>query len=420
MERPPEPILHVDMDAFYTSVEQRDDPSLRRRPVAVGGRGNRGVVAAASYEARRFGVHSAMPMVRARRLCPGLVVVPPDFGKYRAVSGVVREVLLSYTPLVEFLALDEAFLDVGGSGRLFGQPSQIATRLRADVRRETGLVCSVGAAPNKFLAKLCSTKAKPDGLLHLPHTQVEAFLRPLPVSDLSGAGQKMVERLERYGFHTIGQVADSDALTLERVLGGRLGAQLHRLAHGTDHRPVTPHEPAKSVSAEETFDHDVDDPEHLHRELLRLCERVGQRLRSSRLAGRTITLKVRFASFETITRSVTLELHTERTHDLVALAGDLLNGLRLERARVRLLGVAVSSLAAGAAARQLALDGDSRWEDAERAADRLHARFGAGTVTYGALLFGGRPEERSWSPERAEKSGETRGRNSRRDRSRRR
>ncbi|MFN2557694.1 MAG: DNA polymerase IV [Nitriliruptorales bacterium] len=403
MERAQEPILHVDMDAFYASVEQRDDPSLRGRPVAVGGHGNRGVVAAASYEARHFGIHSAMPMVRARRLCPDLVIVPPDFGKYQAVSDVVRQVLLSYTPLVEFLALDEAFLNVSGSVRLFGQPPQIATRLRTEVRRETDLTCSVGVAPNKFLAKLCSMKAKPDGLLHLPHTRVETFLRPLVVSDLWGAGLKTVERLERYGFRTIGQVADSDARTLERVLGGKLGAQLHRLARGEDDRPVTPHEPAKSVSAEETFDHDIDDPEQLHRELLRLCERVGHRLRSSRLAGRTIVLKVRFASFETVTRSITLKMHTDRTHDLVTLAGGLLDGLRLERARVRLLGVGVSSLAGGASARQLALYGDSRWENAERTADGLRARFGPKAVTYGSLLVDG-PRTGNEAPSRSDRT----------------
>jgi DNA polymerase-4 len=396
VERPPEPFLHVDMDAFYASVEQRDDPSLRGRPVAVGGQGQRGVVAAASYEARRSGVVSAMPMVRARRLCPDLVVVPPDFDRYRAVSDRVREVLTSFTPLVEFLALDEAFLDVGGGVRLFGRPVEVATRVRAGVRERTGLACSVGVAPNKFLAKLCSGKAKPDGLLHLPAGEVGAFLRPLPVDELWGAGPKTVERLHRYGFRTVGQMADTDAVTLERILGGVAGRELHRLARGVDDRAVTPHESAKSVSAEETFDDDVDDPDRLRRELLRLSEKVGGRLRAAGLAGRTVTLKVRFASFETVTRSVTLDLPTDRTHDLIQRSGELLDGLRLERARVRLLGVGVSNLADGAAARQLSLDWsrapadhrlrDPRWEDAERTADRLRERFGPGVVTYGALL----------------------------------
>lgn len=385
-ERPPEPFLHVDMDAFYAAVEQRDDPSLRGRPVAVGGTGNRGVVAAASYEARPYGVRSAMPVVRARRLCPELVVVPPDFARYTAVSRQVRAILTAYTPLVEPLSLDEAFLDVGGAGRLFGAPAVIGARIRADVRAQLDLPCSVGVAPNKFLAKLCSAKAKPDGLLHLPRDRVGSFLRPLSLSDLWGAGPSTVERLGRYGFRTVGQVADTDRLTLERIVGGALGAQLHRLARGVDDRPVTPHEPAKSVSAEETFDRDLDDPREIGRELLRLCQKVGRRLRAADLAGRTITLKVRFASFETITRSTTLDLPTDRTHDLATLTQQLYAGLRLERARIRLLGVGVSNLAGGAAARQLALDADPRWEDAERTADALRERFGGDVVTYGALL----------------------------------
>ncbi|MGH3440710.1 MAG: DNA polymerase IV [Nitriliruptorales bacterium] len=384
--RPPEPFLHVDMDAFYASVEQRDAPELLGRPVVVGGSGNRGVVAAASYEARRFGVFSAMPMVRARRLCPELVVVSPDFSKYREISAEIRDVLLSYTPNVEPLSLDEAFLDVSGAERLFGSPVEIARRLREDIRERTDLPSSVGVAPSKFLAKLCSTKAKPDGLLHLRREEVESFLWPLPVSDLWGAGPKTVERLRRYGFRTIGQVAASDARTIERICGEALGHQLHSLACGLDERSVIPHAPAKSVSAEETFEHDVDDLEVLKLELLRLCEKVGRRLRNVGVSGRTITLKVRFASFETVTRSVTLDLPTDRTHDLVGHAGTLLDGLRLERARVRLLGVGVSNLLDGVAARQLALDADPRWEDAERTADALRARFGPAALTYGALL----------------------------------
>ncbi|MBW3561384.1 MAG: DNA polymerase IV [Actinobacteria bacterium] len=374
------------MDAFYASVEQRDDPSLQGRPVVVGGQGGRGVVAAASYEARRFGIHSAMPMVRARRLCADLVVVPPDFDRYTEASRTVREVFIDYTPLVEPLSLDEAFLDVSGSVRLFGPAPEIGRRIRADVRERTGLPCSVGVAPNKYLAKLCSGKAKPDGLLHLRRDEVEGFLRPLPVSDLWGAGPKTVERLHRYGFRTVGQIADSDARTLERVVGEATGQQLHRLARGEDSRRVVPHEPAKSLSAEETYDRDLDDPDEMHRELLRLAEKVGRRLRSAELAGRTVTLKVRFDSFRTITRSTTLELPTDRTHDLVEVSGQLLRELRLERARIRLLGIGVSNLTEGSAARQLALDTDRRWEDAERTADRLEERFGDRVVTYGALL----------------------------------
>jgi DNA polymerase IV len=400
--RHPEPILHVDMDAFYASVEQRDDPGLRGLPVAVGGGGDRGVVAAASYEARRFGVRSALPMVRARRLCPELVVVPPRFDRYREVSRQVMAILRDVTPMVEPLSLDEAFLDVAGAVRLFGEPPEIGAAIRARVRRELDLPCSVGIGPTKSIAKLLSAKAKPDGLLHWRRDEVVARLRPLPVSDLWGAGPKTVDRLESFGFRTVGQLADADLRTVQRVVGDAMGSQLHRLARGDDPRAVAPHEPARSVSAEETFSEDVDDPAQLRRELLRLAEKVGRRLRRGGLAGRTVTLKVRFASFETVTRSTTLAAPTDRTHDLVVVASRLLDGLRLERARVRLLGVGVSNLGDGDTARQLALvaddgpevtlDPDHRWEQVDRVADHLADRFGTGSVSFAALLDDG-PEQ---------------------------
>jgi DNA polymerase IV len=391
-----EPILHVDMDAFYASVEQRDDPDLRGKPVVVGGEGGRGVVAAASYEARRFGVHSAMPMVRARRMCPDLIVVASRFDRYREASSAVMAILRSYTPLVEPLSLDEAFLDVAGAVRLFGDPVSIGHRIRAGVRTELDLPCSVGIGPTKSVAKLLSAKAKPDGLLHWPADEVRDRLRPLPVSDLWGAGPKTVERLTSYGFRTIGQLADADLRTLQRVVGEAQGTQLHRLARGEDPRRVTTHDPAKSISAEETFEEDLDDPDVLRRHVLRLAEKVGRRLRKAGVAGRTVTLKVRFASFETVTRSSTLANATDRTHDLVVVAGQLLDGLRLERARVRLLGVGVSNLGDGDAARQLSLDApeapvelpwaDRRWEDVERVADTVAERFRGIGVSYAALL----------------------------------
>ena len=404
-----EPILHVDMDAFYASVEQRDDPALRGRPVVVGGAGNRGVVAAASYEARRFGVRSAMPMVRARRLCPDLVIASARFEAYREASRRVMAILHGYTPLVEPLSLDEAFLDVAGAVRLFGAPEEIGHRIRADVREQLTLPCSVGIGPTKSVAKLLSARAKPDGLLHWPAAEVPDRLRPLAVSELWGAGPKTVERLRAYGFQTVGQLADADLRTLQRVVGDVTGSHLHRLARGEDPRSVTPVSPTKSVSAEQTYDEDIDDPDVLRRQLLRLCEKVGRRLRKAELSGRTITLKVRFGSFETVTRSSTLRAPTDRTHDLVTVAGGLLDGLRLERARVRLLGVGVSNLGDGEAARQLALDapaelfpldagdeqagwGDRRWEDVERVADSVAERFEGVGVSYAALLDEEEPE----------------------------
>jgi DNA polymerase IV len=408
--RHPEPILHVDMDAFFASVEQRDDPSLQGRPVVVGGAGGRGVVAAASYEARRFGVHSAMPMVRARRLCPDLVIVGNRGDRYAEVSRQVMAILRDVTPLVEPLSLDEAFLDVAGAVRLFGEPPQIAQMIRERVREQVDLPCSVGVGPTKSVAKLLSGKAKPDGLLHWPADEVVARLRPLPVRDLWGAGPKTVERLESFGLHTVGAIADTDLRTLQRLVGDAAGTKLHQLARGEDPRRVTTTEPAKSISAESTFDVDVDDPVILRRHVLRLSEKVGRRLRAGGHAGRTITLRVRFASFETITRSSTLPAPTDRTHDIATVATDLLDRLRLERVRVRLLGVGVSNLGDGAGAQQLTLDaglgdggqdgevaddtawrgnstvGDPRWRELDQVADHVAERFEGLRVSYAALL----------------------------------
>jgi DNA polymerase IV len=386
-----EPILHVDMDAFYASVEQRDDPQLRGLPVVVGGAGDRGVVAAASYEARRFGIHSAMPMVQARRRCPELKIVSGRFDVYRAVSKEVMAVLRDVTPHVEPLSLDEAFLDVRGAVRLFGHPVEIGQRVRAQVRERVELPCSVGVGPTKSVAKLLSGRAKPDGLLHWPADEVVERLAPLPVSALWGAGPKTVERLSAYGFTRIGQIAEADRRTVQRVVGEAMGAQLHRLARGDDARSVTPHEPARSISAEVTFDTDLDDAVELRRHLLRLTEKVARRLRRAEVAGRTVTIKVRFASFETVTRSVTLGAPTDRTHELVRASRQLLEGLRLERVRVRLLGVGVSNLGDGSAARQLALEvpdepADGRWEHLDRVADAVADRFGDVGVSYAALL----------------------------------
>lgn len=381
-----EPILHADMDAFYASVEQRDDPTLAGRPVAVGGEGNRSVVAAASYEARRFGVRSAMPMVRARRLCPDLAVVPARFAVYTEVSRQVMDIFRDVTPLVEPLSLDEAFLDVRGSVRLFGSPTSIAEAIRARVRSELGLVVSVGIGPTKFLAKLGSGKAKPDGIFHLTAAGAPAYLRPLPVGDLWGAGPKTVEKLARYGFSTIGDIADSDQRTLARIVGDGQGRHLHALSQGRDPRRVVVTEPARTISSETTFEVDLDDPVELQRILISLSEKVGHRVRKSGVAGRTVTLKLRFSTFETITRSHTLKMPTDRTHDIQQTILELFTALRLERARVRLLGVGVSNLVDGDAARQLTLDVDGRWEELDKVADRVRARYDGLRVTSAALL----------------------------------
>lgn len=395
----PEPILHVDMDAFYASVEQHDDATLAGLPVAVGSPTGRGVVAAASYEARVFGVHSAMPMVRARRLCPDLVVVRPRFARYREVSDHLMAVLRDVTPLVEPLSLDEAFLDVGGAVQLFGDPPAIGASIRARVRAELGLPCSVGVGPTKSVAKLLSGLAKPDGLLHWPVGEVTARLRPLSVQMLWGAGPRTTERLVEHGLTTIGDVADTDVRLLRRVVGDALGGQLHALALGIDPRSVEPVQEARSVSAETTFDEDVDDPVILERRLQRLATGVARRLRSQGLAARTVTVKVRLADHRDRTRSQTLGRPSDRTHELVAVGQELLRSLRLERARVRLVGFRLSGLCAPDASTQLALLDDAgasvgddahvpgeRWEALDRAADAIVARYGGPAVSFASLL----------------------------------
>ncbi len=383
---PDEPILHVDMDAFYASVEVRRRPELAGRVVLVGGAGGRGVVASASYEGRALGIHSAMPMARALRLCPDAAVISPDFDSYHEVSGQIREIFHSYTPLVEPLSLDEAFLDVRGSVRLFGPPETIGAEIRRRIRDELSLPASVGVAPNKFLAKLCSGKAKPDGLLHLRRAQVADYLQPLPVRDLWGVGAKTAERLERFGVRTVGDLQQLPGDTLRRLVGEATAPQLASLARGEDRRVVVTAHATKGMSAEETFDADVDDPEVLRRELLRLSERVSRRLRRSGSAGRTVTLKLRYASFQTVTRSRTLPQPVDDSTSLYQEAGRLLDGLRLQRVRVRLIGLGVSNLVPGDAARQLSLTHDDRWQQIERAADRARDRFGDGVLTRGSLL----------------------------------
>ena len=269
-----EPILHVDIDSFYASVEVLKDPSLAGKPVVVGGPGARGVVASASYEARKYGVRSAMPAVRARRLCPDIVFLPSDFEAYRAHSHRFREVLCSYTPLVEPISLDEAFLDVGGATMLFGSSAEIAAKIRADVEREVGVTCSVGVAPSKFVAKLASDDCKPNGMLVVPAGGVRDFLEPLPVGRLWGVGEKTGETLGRLGIRTIGDLGRTPESILERLLGHASAHHLSQLAHGVDDRGVVPYEAPKSVSHEETFDRDLDADEDILRELLDLSGRV--------------------------------------------------------------------------------------------------------------------------------------------------
>jgi len=381
-------ILHIDMDAFYASVELRERPALRGKPAVVGALGGRGVVLSATYEARALGIHSAMPMSRARRLCPNLIVLEPHHEKYAQVSGEVMTLFESYTPLVEPISLDEAFLDVARARRLLGPPAKIGATLRAQVAKQHQITCSVGVAPNKFLAKLASRAAKPDGLVVVPRDRVIDFLHPQPVSALWGVGEKTETLLTELGLHTVGDVANTSSVTLERALGSAMGQHLHALAWGEDDREVIADEAEKSIGAEETFDHDIDDAEVIVRELLRQSERVAVRLRKQGLVGRTISIKVRFADFRTITRSRTIADPTDVAREIYLLARGLYLALGLERVRVRLVGVRATGLAEQAgASRQLAFgEPDRGWREAEQAADQAARRFGGDAVVPARLL----------------------------------
>jgi DNA polymerase-4 len=376
------------MDAFYASVELIDAPELRGLPVIVGGGGSRGVVLSATYEARRFGVHSAMPMSRARRLCPQGVVVEPQHRRYAEVSAGVMEIFRSVTPAVEPLSLDEAFLDVSGALRRLGSPAAIGHLIRDRVADEQRITCSVGVAATKFVAKLASGRAKPDGLLVVPREETIAFLHPLPVGALWGVGERTEESLHRLGLRSVADLAHTPVDTLRRALGEAAGTHLHELSWGRDPRPVEPEQVEKSIGAEETFARDVDDATIVLRELLRLSERVAARLRAAGLVGRTVVLKVRFADFTTITRSRTVTEATDVGRDLYGTARELYRALGLDRARVRLVGVRVEGLVdARTSHRQPALDERAQgWREAEQAVDRAGARFGAGAVRPAALV----------------------------------
>ncbi len=385
--RPAEPILHVDLDAFYASVEALKDPSLAGKPVVVGSPGPRGVVMSASYAARARGLRSAMPSMRARRLCPDAVFRPPDFESYRAYSNRFREILLSYSPAVEPLSLDEAFLDVSGAAMLFGDPELIATRIRADVRSQLDLTASVGVGPNKLIAKLASVQAKPDGLLVVRAQEVAGFLRPLPVDALWGIGEKTAALLSRLGIRTVAELAATPGFVLERTLGDAQARSLLDLAAGHDLRAVVPFEQPKSVSHEETYPRDLDDPDQILREILSLSHRVASRLRAEGYRARTVTLKLRLPSFATLTRSRTLPAPTETAADIFGVARELFLALPEARRRFRLLGVAATGLVP-AGAEQVGLVRAGRWREAERALDVVDRRFGPGTARPARLLPG--------------------------------
>ena len=378
-------ILHVDMDAFYASVAERDDPSLRGKAVVVGA-GARGVVLSANYAARKYGIRAAMPVGRAKRMAPHAIFVTPDHQRYSEVSAKVMEIFDSFTPLVEPISLDEAFLDVTGARKLLGTGREIAVEIRRQVEASEGITCSVGIAPSKFIAKLASGHCKPNGILEIPADRILNFLHPLPVNAIWGVGPKTAETLERLGLRTVADIANLPRATLIRALGQASGASLYELAWGRDYRDVTPNEPDKSISAAETFAQDLDDPEEILREFLRLTEKAAARLREKDFYAKTISIKVRFADFSTISRSKTLPLPIDSTHDIYEIVKALYLALNLDRARLRLVGISLDNLSE-AAPEQLLLGARERgWREAETAIDQAKLRFGGGSVRPGRLI----------------------------------
>ena len=385
-------ILHVDMDAFFASVELLEHPELVGKPVIVGHPSARSVVTAATYEARKFGVNSAMPMALALRRCPQAVVLEPHYDRYQLYSKRVMELFRDVTPLVEVLGIDEAFLDVAGARRLLGTPWEIGRRIRETVFAETGLRCSVGAAATKYVAKLASSRSKPDGLLVVPAAETLGFLHPQPISALWGVGVKTAEKLERLGLRTVGDVGRIPLDSLTRALGPGSAAHLHELSWGRDPRVVVTEHTEKSIGHERTFERNISDRTQLEREMLRLANAVGARLRRGGLRARTVALKLRFDDFSTITRSRTLADPTDLGRRIYEEARSLYADSGRAGEPIRLLGVRAEQLTGGTA--ELSLwDEDGDWREAEHVLDAITAKFGKAVVRP-ATLLGDDPDRR--------------------------
>jgi DNA polymerase-4 len=382
-------ILHVDMDAFYASVEQRDEPSLRGRPVIVGGTGGRGVVAAASYEVRRFGVHSAMPVREALRRCPQAVCVPPRIGHYAAVSRQVFAIFHEFTPLVQGLSLDEAFLDVSAGMHALGDGEHVARQIKRLVRERTGLTASVGVAPNKLVAKIASDLRKPDGLVVVRQAEVQALLDPLPIRKLFGLGAKTAPKVEALGIRTLGELRQARAAPL-RAIFGRYTERVQQRAAGIDDRPVVPDQDEKQISAEETFDTDIRDHDRLRAELVRLADKASARLRARGLMASCVTVKIRRKDFVTCTRQRRFDPPTQETRVITGIATGLLDGwlAAQPRAALRLLGVGVSELAPATQLDLFTAPRTARNRELDAAVDRIRERFGSVALKRASSLQG--------------------------------
>ena len=382
-------IIHLDMDAFYPAVEIQDNPELRGKPVIVGGSSKRGVVSSASYEAREYGVHSAQPIAHAIKLCPHGIFLPVRMARYKEVSDKIFEIFHRFTPLVEPLSIDEAFLDITGTERLLGDPVTVAKTIKKTVLTETGLTVSAGVAPSKFIAKIASDMDKPDGLTVVPVDGVTAFLDPLPVSRMWGAGKVTQEKFSRYNIKTFKDLRKFPLKTLEKLFG-KSGLKMHYLAMGIDDRSVEIEHETKSIGHEVTFLEDIMDVETSERQLLDLAMKTAERMRHNHLKGKTVTLKVKYNDFTQVTRSVTLDAYTDDGMQIYATARLLLKKTETGRLPVRLLGASMSGLAMDGTTGQLSMfSGNEEKEKSDKlnkAIDSLHDKFGKKSVIPGRLL----------------------------------
>ena len=379
-------ILHVDMDAFYASVAEKDNPKLKGKAVVVGA-GRRGVVSAANYEARKFGIRAAMPVYKAKALAPHAIFISPDMARYEEVSRSVMSIFHDITPLVEPISLDEAFLDVTGARRLLGDGQTIAKLIRARVEQKEGITCSVGIAHNKFIAKIASNQCKPNGLLEIDPERVLEFLHPLAAKEIWGVGPKTNEQLAKMGLQTVGDIANTPRSTLIRVLGQASGSSLYELAWGRDYRDVEIEHIEKSISSSETFDQDLDAQEEILKEFLRLTERSVERMREKGFAAGTISIKVRFTDFKTISRSKTVDLPITGTQEIFEVVKNLYLALNLENVLIRLIGVSLDSLVEDEEINQMVLgQRTSGWQQADKAVDRIKNKFGSASLRPARLV----------------------------------